>query len=70
MSDSMINPSTSTAMEPAAPGGYYLEYQALLREAEQKGLPSDYTSAPMREARRWDCGLRRSDVAKGGNKNT
>lgn len=50
--------------------GYYLEYQALLREAEQKGLPPDYTSAPMREARRRDCGLRRPDVAKGGNKNT
>ena len=26
--------------------GYYLEYQSLLRQAEQKGLPSDYTSAP------------------------
>lgn len=50
--------------------GYYLEYQDLLREAEQKGLPPDYTSAPMREARRRDCGLRRPDVAKGGNKNT
>lgn len=50
--------------------GYYLEYQSLLREAEQKGLPPDYTSAPMREARRRDCGLRRPDVAKGGNKNT
>ena len=50
--------------------GYYLEYQALLREAEQKGLPSDYTSAPMRDARRRDCGLRRPDIAEGGNKNT
>lgn len=50
--------------------GYYLEYQALLREAEQKGLPPDYTSVPMREARRRDCGLRRPDVAEGGNKNT
>lgn len=50
--------------------GYYLEYQALLREAEQKGLPPDYTSAPMREARRRDCGLRRPDIAEGGNKNT
>ena len=50
--------------------GYYLEYQSLLREAEQKGLPSGYTSAPMREARRRDCGLRRPDVAEGGNKNT
>lgn len=50
--------------------GYYLEYQALLRLAREKGLPPDYTSAPMREARRRDCGLRRPDVAKGGNKNT
>lgn len=50
--------------------GYYLEYQALLREAGQKGLPPDYTSAPMREARRRDCGLRRPDIAEGGNKNT
>jgi len=49
---------------------YYLQYMLLLREAEQKGLPSDYTSAPMREAQRKACGLRRPDVAKGGNKNT
>lgn len=49
---------------------YYLQYVLLLHQAEQKGLPSDYTSAPMREARRRDCGLRRPDVAKGGNKNT
>lgn len=49
---------------------YYLQYVLLLDQAEQKGLPSDYTSAPMREARRRDCGLRRPDVAKGGNKNT
>ena len=49
---------------------YFLQYAILLREAEQKGLPSDYTSAPMREARRRDCGLRRPDVAKGGSKNT
>lgn len=39
--------------------GYYLEYQALLRQAEQRGLASDYTSAPMREAQRKACGLRR-----------
>lgn len=39
--------------------GYYLEYQSLLRQAEQRGLPSDYTSAPMREAQRKACGLRR-----------
>lgn len=38
---------------------YYLQYVLLLREAEQKGLPPDYTSAPMRDARRRDCGLRR-----------
>lgn len=49
---------------------YYLQYVLLLREAEQKGLPPDYTSAPMQEARRRDCGLRRPDIAKGGNKNT
>lgn len=48
---------------------YYLQYVLLLDKAEQKGLPSDYTSAPMREARRRDCGLRRPYVAKGGNKN-
>jgi|SRR5699024_6397356 len=53
--------------------GYYLEYQSLLRQAEQKGLPSDYTSAPMREARRRDCGLQRPafiETEKGGNENT
>ena len=51
--------------------GYYLEYQSLLRQAEQKGLPSDYTSAPMREAQRKACGLQRPAFAdKGGNKNT
>ena len=49
---------------------YFLQYAILLRKAEQKGLPPDYTSAPMRDARRRDCGLRRPDVAKGGNKNT
>ena len=49
---------------------YFLQYAILLSKAEQKGLPSDYTSAPMREARRRDCGLRRPDIAKGGNKNT
>ena len=49
---------------------YFLQYAILLSEAEKKGLPSDYSSAPMREARRRDCGLRRPDVAKGGNKNT
>ena len=50
---------------------YFLQYAILLREAEQKGLPSDYTSAPMREARRRDCGLQRPAFAEeGGNKNT
>ena len=48
--------------------GYYLEYHSLLRQAEQKGLPSDYTSAPMREAQRKASGLRRPAFAeKGGN---
>ena len=51
--------------------GYYLEYQSLLREAEQKGLSPDYTSAPMRDARRRDCGLQRpAFIEEGGNKNT
>lgn len=38
---------------------YYLQCALLLRQAEQKGLASDYTSAPMREAQRKACGLRR-----------
>ena len=53
--------------------GYYLEYQSLLRQAEQKGLPSDYTSAPMREAQRKACGLQRPafiETEKGGDENT
>ena len=50
--------------------GYYLEYQDLLRLAREKGLPPDYTSAPQRAARLKENGLRRPDVAKGGNKNT
>lgn len=52
---------------------YYLQYAVLLDRARQKGLPSDYTSAPMREARRRDCGLRRPafiETEKGGNENT
>jgi len=52
---------------------YYLQYVLLLRQAEQKGLPSDYTSAPMREAQRKACGLRRPEfiefIEKGCNKN-
>ena len=52
---------------------YFLQYYVLLDRARQKGLPSDYTSAPMREARRRDCGLRRPafiETEKGGNENT
>lgn len=50
---------------------YYLQYVLLLRQAEQKGLPSDYTSAPMREVQRKASGLVRPAFAeKGGNKNT
>lgn len=50
---------------------YYLRYVLLLDQAEQKGLPSDYTSAPMREAQRKASGLQRPAFAKkGGNKNT
>ena len=52
---------------------YYLQYAVLLDRARQKGLPPDYTSAPMREARRRECGLRRPafiETEKGGNENT
>lgn len=52
---------------------YYLQYAVLLDRARQKGLPSDYTSAPMREAQRKACGLRRPafiETEKGGNENT
>lgn len=53
---------------------YYLQYVLLLHQAEQRGLPSDYTSAPMRAAQRKACGLRRPAFMetneKGGNKNT
>lgn len=62
--------SRPTDRAEAVRRSYYLQYVLLLHQAEQKGLPSDYTSAPMREARRRDCGLRRPDVSKGGNKNT
>lgn len=49
---------------------YYLQYVLLLHQAEQRGLASDYTSAPMREAQRKACGLQRPAFAdKGGNKN-
>ena len=53
---------------------YYLQYVLLLHQAEQCGLASDYTSAPLRDAQRKACGLRRPDFIetneKGGNKNT
>lgn len=50
---------------------YYLQYTELLDRARQKGLPSDYTSAPMREARRRDCGLQRpAFIEEGGNNRT
>lgn len=50
---------------------YFLQYAVLLDRARQHGLPSDYTSAPMREAQRKASGLQRPAFAeKGGNKNT
>lgn len=50
---------------------YYLQYAVLLDRARQQGLSPDYTSAPMREARRRDCGLQRpAFTEEGGNKNT
>ena len=50
---------------------YFLQYAILLSEAEKKGLPSDYTSAPMRESQRKASGLVRPAFAeKGGNENT
>lgn len=50
---------------------YFLQYAVLLDRARQKGLPDDYTSAPMRAAQRKACGLQRPAFAeKGGNKNT
>lgn len=50
---------------------YYLQYVLLLHQAEQKGLTSDYTSAPMRQAQRKASGLHRPAFAeKGGKKNT
>lgn len=42
---------------------YYLQYVLLLHQAEQKGMPSDYTSAPMREAQRKASGLQRPAFA-------
>ena len=47
--------------------GYYLEYQSLLRQAEQKGLPSDYTSTPMRQAQRKASGLVRPAFIEKGD---
>lgn len=52
---------------------YFLQYVLLLHQAEQKGLPSDYTSAPMREAQYKASGLQRPafiETEKGGNENT
>lgn len=50
---------------------YFLQYVLLLREAEQKGLPPDYTFAPTREALRRDCGLQRpAFIEEGGNNRT
>ena len=50
---------------------YFLQYAVLLDRARQKGLSPDYTFAPMREARRRDCGLQRpAFIEEGGNKNT
>ena len=52
---------------------YFLQYAVLLDRARQKGLPSDYTSAPMREAQRKACGLQRPafiETEKGCNENT
>lgn len=52
---------------------YYLQYVLLLHQAEQRGLASDYTSAPLRDAQRKACGLQRPafiETEKGGNKNT
>ena len=49
---------------------YYLQYAVLLDRARQKGLPSDYTSAPLRDAQRKACGLRRPafiETEKGEN---
>lgn len=42
---------------------YFLQYSVLLDRARRKGLPTDYTSAPMREAQRKACGLRRPAFA-------
>lgn len=64
------------SMRPANRGedvrrSYFLQYAVLLDRARQKGLPPDYTSAPMREARRRDYGLQRpAFIEEGGNKNT
>lgn len=50
---------------------YFLQYAVLLDRARQKGLPADYTSAPMREAQRKAYGLQRpAFIEEGGNKNT
>lgn len=46
---------------------YYLQYVLLLHQAEQKGLPSNYTSAPMRQAQRKASGLVRPAFIEKGD---
>lgn len=46
--------------------GYYLEYQALLRQAVQQGLPDDYSAARLREERFAASGLRRPGFVEKG----
>ena len=46
--------------------GYCLGYQELLRQAVGRGLPDDYTSAPLRDAQRKAAGLTRPACTKKG----
>lgn len=46
--------------------GYCLGYQDLLRQAVGRGLPDDYTSAPLRDAQRKAAGLQRPAFAEKG----
>lgn len=46
--------------------GYYLEYQSLLRQAVQQGLPDDYSAARLREERFAASGLRRPGFVEKG----
>ena len=50
-----------------AMGMAYTKALKLLRQAEQKGLPSDYTSAPMRQAQRKASGLVRPAFIEKGD---